>query len=245
MNIGDALWYYEVPRNSVSCFIGRICEEPGDGFEENGALWVDLSDVDGTGNGPRRGEAGSTIYKAIASWSLRAAFTAWKKPPKITYYGEMKLKGTAKGKLGNIHLNNAILDQVTLSSSVPLLGETLTPVPPSPTPLLGKTITPTTITNATGVGTIKCDGMAEFEFSQDNTVEVEFHTGDTGEENDQLNVALTSQHAAQLPWCVQSNGAEENDELDEEEKFIKVGDLALCMAINNSTDYLFVVDIFR
>ena len=38
---------------------------------------------------------------------------------------------------------------------------------------------------------------------------------------------------------------EESDPTDEEGKFIKAGDLALCMAFGNSLSNLYVVDILR
>ena len=43
---------FEIPRNSISCFIGRICEEPGDSFEKEGILWVDTVDMTGSEGGP-------------------------------------------------------------------------------------------------------------------------------------------------------------------------------------------------
>lgn len=235
----EKLSYYSIQPNSISCFIGRICETPGDSFETDGVLWVDFNDLDGSKNGPKHGEAGSTQHKAIASWTLRSAFIAWNKPPKITYHGTLTLKGTAKGKSGNIKLSNAQLSQIALSGGPPLTGTITSPAGP------GTSSTPLVISGASGTGTIEATGTAEFEFSQDNTIEADFHTGDDGTEDDKLDISLTSQRSAQLPWCTASIKAEESAETPDDGKFIKAGDKALCLAFGNSMRNLFVVDIFR
>ena len=208
---------YTIPNNSISCFIGRICEEPGDSFENDGILWVDIYDVNGeNSDSPVHDEDGTTQYKAIASWTLRAAYTAWNKPPLIKFKGSMKLKG-------RITMNNAQLSNVSISGGPPLQGTCTTPVGP------GTSTTPVAISSATGTAKIEQTSDAEIEMTTD----------------DNLDIELTSQLAAQLPWCVADEKAKEGDTLDEERPFIKVGDKALCMAFANSLSNLYVVDIFR
>lgn len=207
---------YEIPKNSISCFIGRICEDPTDSFADDGILWVDLQDLTGEGNGPGHDEAGTTQKKAIASWTLRSAYIAWKNPPKIKFKGSVKLKG-------KISMPNAQLSNVTLSGGPPLAGTVACPLGP------GTSTTPLAISSASGTAKIE----------QGQNAEIEMSTGDD------LNIEITSQQSAQLPWCVKSEDYAEGDEVDPEEQFIKAGDMALCMAFANSTDNLFVVDIFR
>ncbi len=213
----DDLSQYEIPNNSISCFIGRICEEPGDAFENDGILWVDIYDVNGDNeSSPAHGEDGTTQYKAIASWTLRAAYTAWNKPPMIKFKGKVKLKG-------RVTMNNAQLSNVTLSGGPPLQGTVTCPLGP------GTSMTPLSISAASGT--------AKVEQAQDAEIEM------TTEDN--LDIELTSQLAAQLPWCVSDDGASEGDNPDEGSPFIKEGDKALCMAFGNSLSNLYVVDIFR
>lgn len=210
----SVLSQYEIPRNSISCFIARICEDPGDNFEKDGILWVDTNDLDGSEGGPKHGEDGTTQRKAIASWTLRAAYTAWDKPPKI------KFKGTAKMK-GRITMNNAVLSNVNLSGGPPLMGVA------NPIPL--QVSTPFVIASASGTAKIEQTMNAEIEMSTD----------------DNLDIELTSQKAAQLPWCVDPNEASEGDNPSEEELFIQEGDMALCLAFGNSLTNLYVVDILK
>ena len=205
---------YNIPRNSISCFIGRICEEPSDDFASDGILWVDLCDLDGTQNGPKHGEDGSTQLKAIASWTLRSAYIAWNNPPNIKFKGKAKLKG-------KVSMPNAQLSNVVLSGGSPLIGVA------SPIPLTVST--PVAISSAVGSAKIEQLSGAEIDMSTE----------------DNLDIEITSQKCAQLPWCVKSDGASEGDTPDEEEPFIKEGDKALCLAFGNSTSNLFVVDIFR
>lgn len=210
----SVLSQYEIPRNSISCFIARICEDPGDNFEKDGILWVDTNDLGGTESGPVHGEDGTTQRKAIASWTLRAAYIAWNKPPKIKFKGSAKMKG-------RITMNNAILSNVTLTGGPPLNGLA------SPMPL--QVSTPVMISSASGSAKIEQATNAEIEMStQDN-----------------LDIELTSQQAAQLPWCVESDGASEGDEVDVEGQFIKEGDMAICVAFANSLSNLYVVDILK
>lgn len=209
---------FEIPRNSISCFIGRICEEPGDSFEKEGILWVDTVDMTGSEGGPSHGEPGTTERKAIASWTLRAAYIAWNNPPMIKFKGHLKLKG-------KVAMPNAQLSNVTLAGGPPLQGPTVT----SPS-LPGTATIPFTISNASGMAKIEQSINAELDVST---------------EGSNLDIELTSQTGAQLPWCVASEGAADSDPTDEEGKFIKAGDLALCMAFGNSLSNLYVVDILR
>lgn len=208
---------YEIPRNSLSCFVGRICETPSDSFEVDGILWVDFSDLDGSQNGPAHGEGGTTQRKAIASWTLRSAYVAWKRPPKI------KFKGTAKMN-GRITMNNAQLSNVMISGGPPMQGTVTTPAGP------GTSTTPVAISSASGTAKIEQSSGAEIEMTTD----------------DNLDIELTSQVAAQLPWCVNDSGnSKEGETVSEEGLFIKKGDYALCLAIGNSLSNLYVVDIFK
>ena len=208
---------YEIPQNAISCFIGRICEEPGENFATDGVLWVDCYDLDGSQGMPSHGEEGSTQRKAIASWTLRAAYIAWNNPPKVKFKGSLKVKG-------KVVLPNAQLSNVTISGGPPLQGTVAHPMGP------GTATVPVAISSASGTAKIEQSINGELEVAT---------------EGENLDIELTSQHAAQLPWCVSSNNANEGDELDEDSEFIKEGDLALCMAFANSLSNLYVVDIFR
>lgn len=216
----DSLEQYEIPKNSKSCFIARICEEPGDDFEKDGILWVDCVDIGDENSGPAHGEDGTTQVKAIASWSLRSAFIAWNKPPKLKFKGSIKMKG-------RITMSNAQLSNVTISGGPPLQG----PVTGTAgvIPVVGNAVSPVTISAASGVAKIEQAQGAEVELTTD----------------DNLDIELTSQLAAQLPWCVADEGASEGDDVDEGQPFIKKGDMALCMAFGNSLSNLYVIDIFR
>lgn len=213
--MADETKQFEIPPNTISCFIGRICEEPGSSFANDGILWVDFYDIDGSKGGPGHGEDGSTQKKAIASWTLRAAYTAWKYPPKIKFKGHLKLKG-------KVSMPNAQLSNVTIAGGPPLNGVT------APIPL--QATVPVAISAASGMAKIEQAMGAELDVATDG---------------DNLDIELTSQTGAQLPWCVASDGASEGDEPDEEAPFIQEGDKALCMAFGNSYDNLYVVDIFR
>lgn len=215
--MSDQSMQYVVPNNSISCFIGRICETPGTSFGDDGILWVDFDDLNNSENGPKHGESGTTQKKAIASWTLRAAYLAWKYPPMI------KFKSSKVKLTGRITMSNAQLSNVTLSGGPPLQGTVAHQMGP------GTSTTPFTISSASG--------MAKIEQSQG--AEIEMNT------NGELDIELTSQKAAQLPWCVKSDGANEDDNPSEGSDFIKAGDFALCMAFGNSFDYLYVVDIFK
>lgn len=208
---------YEIPPNSLSCYIGRICEEPSDSFASDGILWVDFYDLDGSKGGASHEEEGSTQRKAIASWTLRSAYIAWKNPPKILFKGSMKLKG-------KVVLPNANLSNVTLSGGPPLQGTVAHPMGP------GTATVPVTISSASGTAKIEQPVNAELDVATDG---------------DNLDIELVSQKAAQLPWAVSPDGASEGDELDEEEPFIHEGDKALVLAIGNSFDNLYVIDIFK
>ena len=209
---------YEIPPNSISCFIGRICEEPGDDFANDGILWVDCFDLDGSKGGPAHGEEGTTQRKAIASWTLRSAYIAWRNPPKITFKGSLKLKG-------KIALPNAQLSNVTLAGGPPLQGPTVT-LPALP----GTATIPFAISGASGMAKIEQPINAELDMKT---------------EGNNLDIELTSQKSAQLPWAVASSNAGEGDSLSDDAPFIQEGDKALCMAFGNSYDNLYVVDILR
>lgn len=209
--------YNEIPRNSLSCFIGRICEDPGEDFMKDGVLWVDVYDLEGDENGPSHGEEGTTQRKAIASWTLRAAYTAWKKPPKIKFKGKLKVNG-------KVSMGNAKLSNVTLSGGPPMQGTTTCGMGP------GTAVVPFSISSASGT--------AKIEQVQDVQLEVET-------DGDNLDIELVSQNSAVLPWCVQSEDAEDEYEVDNEGEFIKAGDMALCMAFGNSLSTLYCVDILR
>ena len=207
---------FKIPPNSISVFIGRICEDVSDDFAQNGILWVDLDDLTGDSDSPKHGESGTTQRKAIASWTLRSAYIAWTLPPKIKFKGSAKLKG-------RITMSNAQLTNVNISGGPPLQGTVTCPLGP------GTSSTPVAISSASGSAKVEQTQDAEIEMTTD----------------DNLDIELTSQLGAQLPWCVDSENAEEGAEIDEEQVFIRAGDLALCMAFGNSLSNLFVVDILR
>lgn len=215
-----------VPYNSISCFIGRICQEPSDNFATDGILYVDLDNappVNGDkpdetiGREPEYGSDSSTQYKAIASYTLRSAYVAWYNPPLIKYKGSLKLKG-------KISMNNAQLSNVTLSGGAPAQGTTTCGAGP------GTAMIPTNISAASGTAKIVQQTDATIEMST---------------EDDNLDIELTSQKCAQLPWCIASGDSLEGDQVDQEAPFIREGDFALCMAFGNSLHNLFVVDILR
>ena len=209
---------YSVQPNTTSCFIARICEVPGEDFANNGILWVDIYDLDGSVGGPPHGQSGTTQRKAIASWTIRSAFTAWNKPPKILYKGRLKVKGKVK-------LNNAMLSKVNISGGPPMQGTATSPVGP------GTATIPVLISNASGTANLSIN---------DPNAELEIYT-----DGDELDIELISQPSAQLPWCVAESDAEAEQDVDKEADFIRVGDLALYMAFGNSLENLYVVDIFR
>lgn len=206
-----------VPPNSISCFIGRICEDPADDFGEKGHLIIDLDNIKSEPeNRIKYGEQGSKERLAIASWTLRAAWIAWSKPPMIKFKGKVRLSG-------KISMSNAQLTQVNISGGPPMMGTVAHPFGP------GTSTTPVAISSATGTAKVE----------QQSGAEIEMETGDD------LNIELTSQTGAQLPWCISGKDANEGDETDPEGMFIKAGDLALCLAFGNSINNLYVVDILR
>lgn len=208
---------YTIPQNTISCFIGRICEDPTSSFADDGILWVDFDDLDGSSNGPKHGEAGTTQKKAIASWTLRSAYIAWKLPPKIKFKGSLKLKG-------KVSMSNAQLSNVNISGGPPLNGTTTCGMGP------GTAIVPVTISSASGTAKIEQASGSELDIATDG---------------DNLDIELTSQKGAQLPWCVKTKDGAEGDDVDAEAEFIHAGDMALCLAFGNSYNNLYVVDIFR
>lgn len=201
-----------IPPNSISCFIGRIVEDPGDTFADDGILIVDFTNV--TSEPETRDPAAEK--KAIASWSLRAAYIAWNTPPMIKFKGRVKLNG-------KISMSNAQLSQVNISGGPPLQGTTTCSTGP------GTAMVPVNISSASGTAKIE----------QQSDAEIEMETGDD------LNIELTSQTGAQLPWCVSPQEANEGDEIDQEGMFIKAGDKALCLAFGNSMNNLYVIDILK
>jgi hypothetical protein len=207
---------FKIPPNSISVFVGRVCEDVSDSFAQDGILWVDLSDLTGDGNLPNHDESVTSQHKAIASWTLRSAYIAWTLPPKIKFKGNAKLKG-------RITMSNAQLTNVNISGGPPLQGTVTCPLGP------GTSTTPVAISSASGSAKIEQTTDAEIEMTTDENLDIE----------------LTSQKGAQLPWCVDSDNPEESAEVDEEQVFIRAGDLALCMAFGNSLRNLYVVDILR
>lgn len=210
-----------IPPNTISCFIGRICEDPSDDFGETGNLIIDInnvySEVNRDAQGYKKyGEPGSQEKLAKASWTLRAAWIAWSKPPKIKFKGKVKLTG-------KISMPNAQLTQVSLAGGPPMNGTVTCPLG------AGTSLTPFTVSSASGTAKIEQSSGAEIDM-------------ETGED---LNIELTSQTGAQLPWCISGKDANEGDDTDPEGAFIKAGDLALCLAFGNSTNNLYVVDILR
>lgn len=206
--------------NSLSVYLGRICETPGESFGENGILIVDLYDLDGSLNGPKYGEEGSTETAAIASWTLRANHIAWNNPPKIKYKGHLKLKGTIK-------MQQAQLKSATISAA-PLNGTIMGSA--GPIPVTGTSITPCNIQNGSGMVSVELQQNAEL---------------DVATEGNNLDIELTQQKCSQSPWCVTGKDFKEDDDVADDTSFIKAGDIAMCMAIGNSIDKLYVVDIFR
>ena len=209
-----------IPKNSISCFIGRICEDPSDSFADDGILWIDFINLDEAPEGwishSDNNGKGSREKKAIASWSLRAAYIAWNTPPMIKFKGKVKLNG-------KISMSNAQLSQVNISGGPPLQGTTTCSTGP------GTAMVPVNISSASGTAKIE----------QQSDAEIEMETGDD------LNIELTSQTGAQLPWCVSPQEANEGDEIDQEGMFIKAGDKALCLAFGNSMNNLYVIDILK
>ena len=214
---------YTIPPNSISCFIGRI-DELDENFEKTGIMWVDFDDLDGTKDGKPKDEDGTTIKKVIASWTLRAAYAAWKNPPVLKYKGRLVLNGkmeidemefkcdktNIKGT-GKIKLSNAQLSNVTLAGGPPLTGPTVTA--PS---LPGTATIPFAISSASGVGTIEAAGpMGEIEFNTSNA-EIKFNSKVTFKVNDNkshfglhtansgldgFDIELKLDKASVMPWC--------------------------------------------
>ena len=228
---------WTIPTNSLSCFIGRI-DELDEHFEKTGIMWVDFDDLDGTKNGPKRNEEGTTIKKVIASWTIRAAYAAWINPPVLNYKGRLVLHGkmnidemefkcdqaNIKGK-GRIKLGNAQLSNVTIAGGPPLTGPVATPVGP------GTATIPVAISSASGMATIESQNpMAELEFNtsdaeikfnskvtvkvNDNKSHFGLHTGNSGLA--EYDIELKPDVASVLPWCTDvqdidaENGTDQN-----------------------------------
>ena len=153
-----SLIQHQIPLNSISCFIGRVCEDVSDSFGDDGIIWVDLTDLDGSQNGPPHDKSGTTQIKAIASWTLRAAFISWKNPPTIKYKGKMKLKG-------KISMPNAQLSNVSIMGGPPLTGVA------SPPPL--SVSTPVAISSAQGSAKIEQATGAEIDMSTEDNLDIE------------------------------------------------------------------------
>lgn len=222
-NISKAL---TIPPNSISCYIGRICELD-ENFEKNGIMWVDFYDLDGSGENIAHGEEGSTQMKVLASWTIRAAYAAWINPPVLKYKGRLVLNGAMtidemefeckecnfKGQ-GRITMNNAVLQGVNLAGGAPMppvpavcgaFPGTAGPIPP-------------VISGATGnAAKIEAQGpMGEIEFNTSNaelkfkssvTFNVEdnklhfptLHTAKSG--LDGYDIELKLDKCQVMPWC--------------------------------------------
>lgn len=208
----------EIPPNSLSCMIGRIVSTPDhDEFIKNGELIIDFNSLDGSVSSPDYGEDGSVYKKGIASWTLRAAMAAWNYPPKIKFKG--RLQGKGKITLSNV---SATLSNVTITGGAPLQGTT------SPTP--GIATVPVTIAGASGSCTLtENQGDGDFDVKTD----------------DDYTIELTAEKYSVLPWCTNIDDPKDAGDIAKDEKFIKAGDKALCLAFGNSTNNLYVVDIIH
>lgn len=239
---------WTIPQNSLSCFIGRVCEkiEP-DQFKKDGVLWVDFYDLNGDKNSPNHDEDGTTHKKVIASWTLRAAYTAWEYPPAITYQGNLNCVGTIKISDADITLDNATLSNVSISGGPPLQGTTTCGMGP------GTAVVPVNISSASGSAKISTTQKGSISTPKDETCEINIHTS-----GDSLNITLIPSEHSQVPWCANPDSSksvaninekgkiEDMNEVDikSREHFIQEGDKVLCMAFGNSYNNLYAVDIF-
>ena len=217
---------FTIPPNSISCYIGRICELD-EKFEKNGLMWVDFFDLNGSDDEKKHGEDGTTQQKVIASWTIRTAYAAWINPPVLNYKGRLVLNGAMtidemefeckecnfKGQ-GRITMNNAVLQGVNLAGGAPM-----PPVPAVCGPFPGTAgPIPPVISGATGnAAKIEAQGpMGEIEFNTSNaelkfkssvTFKVEdnklhfpkLHTANSG--LDGYDIELKLDKAQVMPWC--------------------------------------------
>lgn len=280
----------EIPINSLSCFIGRI-DELDENFEKNGIMWVDFDNIDGSKEIKPHGEDGSTVQKVIASWTIRAAYAAWKNPPVLKYKGRLTLNGkmeidemefeckecNIKGT-GKVSLQNATISGANLSGGAPMppvpavcgpFPGTAGPIPPVLSGVAGnaaKIEAPGPMGEIdfnTSNATIKFNSKVTFKVN-DNKAHFGLHTANSG--LDGFDIELKLDKASAMPWCTDvtdiktDSGSDQNpgdgDDMTatdsqasvrEREDFIHVGkdgDKALCMAIGNSMDHLYCIDLF-
>ena len=226
-----------VQPNSISCYIGRICELD-ENFEKNGIMWVDFYDLDGSGeNQKKHDEEGTVRQKVIASWTLRAAYAAWINPPVLKYKGRLVLNGAMtidemefkcdkcdiKGK-GRITLNNADMQAVNLQGGAPMppvpavcgpFPGTAGPIPPVISGAKGNAVK---VESAGPTGEIEFNTKdAEISFKAPVTFKVEdnklhfptLHTAKSGLSNYEIELKLDK--ASVIPWCTDVSDIKNED----------------------------------
>lgn len=217
---------FVIPPNSISCYIGRICELD-ENFEKTGVMWVDFYDLDGEEEGVAHDQDGTTQQKVIASWTIRSAYAAWINPPVLKYKGRLVLNGAMtidemefqcdkcdiKGT-GRITLNSPQLTAINIQGGAPM-----PPVPAVCGPFPGTAgPIPPVISGAPGnAAKIESAGpMGEIDFNTQNatikfkapvTFKVEdnklhfpkLHTQKSG--LDGYDIELKLDKAQVMPWC--------------------------------------------
>lgn len=142
MNIND-IFPYNIDPNTISVYLGRVIKLD-ENFEENGSLFIDLCDPNGTD----LDKGAKTANKATASFSVRNTYKCWTSPP------EIKSKTSFKGAMtatmsGDFHLQNYCFDMQsitwfsTVSAALNALG--IVNIPPimismDQTPFPGKAV---------------------------------------------------------------------------------------------------------
>lgn len=231
---------WSIQPNSISCYIGRICELD-ENFEKNGIMWVDFYDLNGSGeNKKKHDEEGTNQIKVIASWTIRSAYAAWINPPVLKYKGRLVLNGAMtidemefqcdkcdiKGT-GKVKLSNASLSNVTLSGP-PLNGGAPLPVQAGPFPGMSVGPIPFSAAGASGTATMEAAGpMGEIDFNTQNatikfkapvTFKVEdnklhfpkLHTQKSG--LDGYDIELKLDKAQAMPWCTDVSDIKNEDQ---------------------------------
>ena len=142
MNIND-IFPYNIDPNTISVYVGRVIKLD-ENFEDNGTLFVDLCDPNGTD----LDKGAETANIATASFAVRNTHKCWQSPPEIL--SKTNFKGAMTATMsGDFHLQNYCFDMqsitwfATVSAALNALG--IVNIPPvmmsmDQTPFPGKAV---------------------------------------------------------------------------------------------------------
>lgn len=142
MNIND-IFPYNIDPNTISVYVGRVIKLD-ENFEDNGILFVDLCDPNGTD----LDKGAETANIATASFAVRNTHKCWQSPPEIL--SKTNFKGAMTATMsGDFHLQNYCFDMqsitwfATVSAALNALG--IVNIPPvmmsmDQTPFPGKAV---------------------------------------------------------------------------------------------------------